>query len=74
MVILVGLSRTRYKLFSARRTLDPLKVDAPHLGRRNQLSTFRAYRIERCLHFFEIDLPRARHDLGILAPGPVHVV
>src|SRR5580692_4526271 len=47
-----------------------LKVDAPHLGGRNQLSTFRAYRIERCLHFFEIDLPRAWHDLGHFNPSP----
>jgi len=52
------------KLFSAYRTLDTLTVDAPHLSGRNQPSTFRAYRIERRLHLFEIDLPGAWHDLG----------
>jgi hypothetical protein len=36
-----------YKSLPAHRTLDPLKVDAPHLSRMNQTSTFRAHRIER---------------------------
>jgi hypothetical protein len=36
----------RPKSLSARSTLDTLKVDAPHLGWRNQLSTLEARRIE----------------------------
>ena len=43
-----------------------LKVDAPHLGGRNQRSTFRTDRSERRPHFFEIDPPGARHDPTIL--------
>ena len=48
------------------RTLDMLKVDTSHFRGRNHLSTFRAYRIERCPHFFKIDFPRAWHDPTIL--------
>jgi hypothetical protein len=47
----------RHKSLSAHRTLDTLKVNAPHFCGRDHLSTFRAYRIERRPHFFEIDLP-----------------
>ena len=50
-----------HKSVSTRRTLDTLKVDAPHLGRRNHAATLGAHRIERCPHLFEIDLPRAWH-------------
>jgi hypothetical protein len=57
-------SRAGRKSLPAHRTLDMLKVDAPHFGRRNHLSTFRAYVIKRRPHFFEIDLPRA-HCLGL---------
>jgi hypothetical protein len=39
-------SPARCKLFSAHRTLDTLKVDAPHFGGRNQASAFRAHFIE----------------------------
>jgi len=41
-----GWSSSRHKSLSAHRTLDTLKVDASHLGRRNQTSAFRAYRIQ----------------------------
>jgi hypothetical protein len=41
-----------------------LKVDASHFRWRNQLSTFRAYRIERRPHFFEIDLLPAGDGSG----------
>jgi hypothetical protein len=57
-----------YESLSAHRTLDTLKVDAPHIGRRNQSSAFRAYRIERRPHLFQIDLSRAWRHLGILVP------
>jgi hypothetical protein len=40
------------KLFSAHRTLDTIKVNAAHFCRRNRLSAFRAYGIERRPHFF----------------------
>jgi hypothetical protein len=63
---LLSLSRAGRKALSAHWTLDTLKVDAPNLGRRNQSSAFRAYRIERCPHFFSIDLPRSWHDPTIL--------
>jgi|HubBroStandDraft_6_1064221.scaffolds.fasta_scaffold08282_4 hypothetical protein len=57
-----------YESLSAHRTLDTLKVDAPHIGRRNQSSAFRAYRIERRPHLFEINLLTAGHGLSILVP------
>jgi hypothetical protein len=40
-------SRTAHKSLPAHRTLDTLKVHAPHFGRRNQPPTFRACRIFR---------------------------
>jgi hypothetical protein len=55
-----------HKLFSAHRTLDTLKVDAAHIRRRNQASTFRAYVIKRRPHLFQIDLPRPLHIPTIL--------
>ena len=71
--LIFRLTRDRHKSLSAHWTLDTLKVDPPHLGRRNQASTFRAYVIERCLHAFEIDLLPAWHDLGILVPSHADV-
>jgi hypothetical protein len=60
------LLRAGHKSLSAHRAFDTLKVDTAHLGRRNQSSTFGAYRIERCPHFFEIDLPRPWHNPTIV--------
>ena len=54
---LFSLFRAGHKLRSAHRTVDMLKVDAPRCRGRNQASTFRTYRIKRCPHLFEIDLP-----------------
>jgi hypothetical protein len=49
------------KPFSARWTLHPLKINPLHLGGCNDLPAFRAKRVERRQHFFEIDLLSAGH-------------
>jgi hypothetical protein len=53
------------KQFAARRALHPLKINPLHLGWSNDLPAFRAYRVERCQHLFEIDLPRSWHWLEV---------
>jgi hypothetical protein len=64
-------SRAGHKLFSAHWTLDTLKVDAPHLGEIKP-PHFAAYRIERSLHFFKIDLPGAWHA-GYFSPSLLRI-
>jgi hypothetical protein len=71
-IILLSPSRAGRKPLSTHRTHDTLKVDAAHPWRRNQASTFRAYRIEGRPHFFEINLPRSRHGSGVLVIFPAH--
>jgi hypothetical protein len=58
--------RAGHKSLSARRTLDTIKIDAPHIGGRNQSSTFWTDGIERRLHLVEINFPRAWHWVGVL--------
>jgi hypothetical protein len=45
----------RNKLCAARRTLHMVKIDAPHLRRRNPLPTLRAHGIQGSQHSPEID-------------------
>jgi hypothetical protein len=55
-----------HKPLSTRRTLDMLKINAAHLGRRNQAIASWTDGIERRVHFFEIDLPGAWHGAGVI--------
>jgi hypothetical protein len=61
------INRARHKPLATCRTLDPIKIDAPHIGWRNHAATSRADGIERSLHFFEIDFPGAWHA-GYISP------
>jgi hypothetical protein len=58
------IHRAGHKQLATLRTLDTLEIYTPYLGRRNHAATFWTDGIERCLHFFEIDLPRAWHGPG----------